>query len=181
MRVLHVITGLAAGGAEQQLRLLLRHQRHTAEVAVLTNPGSVARAIRADGTPVFVHSRQAMRRGASGQPHAVIRRPGLLLAQVRRRVVADLADDGLADEPAAELAERPAGLLCLRLAQHVVPQRGLLPEPAGVQRVRQRRPQAELFQPWRVQCAAGGTDTSIALYAPFRSRISGSDKGRLEA
>jgi len=52
MRVLHVITGLAAGGAEQQLRLLLRHQRATAEVAVLTNPGSVACAIRADGTPV---------------------------------------------------------------------------------------------------------------------------------
>jgi glycosyltransferase involved in cell wall biosynthesis len=52
VRVLHVITGLAAGGAEQQLRLLLRHQRVAAEVAVLTNPGSVARAIRAEGTPV---------------------------------------------------------------------------------------------------------------------------------
>jgi glycosyltransferase involved in cell wall biosynthesis len=52
VRVLHIITGLAAGGAEQQLRLLLRHQRVTAEVAVLTNPGSVARAIRAEGTPV---------------------------------------------------------------------------------------------------------------------------------
>jgi glycosyltransferase involved in cell wall biosynthesis len=52
MRVLHVITGLAAGGAEQQLRLLLRRQRATAEVAVLTNPGSMARAIEAEGTPV---------------------------------------------------------------------------------------------------------------------------------
>jgi glycosyltransferase involved in cell wall biosynthesis len=52
MRVLHIITGLAAGGAEQQLRLLLRHQKAWAEVAALTNLGSVARAIEADGTVV---------------------------------------------------------------------------------------------------------------------------------
>ena len=52
MRMLHVITGLSAGGAERQLRLLLRHQRATAEVAALTNVGSVAREIRADGITV---------------------------------------------------------------------------------------------------------------------------------
>ena len=52
MRVLHVITGLASGGAEQQLRLLLRHSRAEAEVATLTNPGLVARAIRDEGTVV---------------------------------------------------------------------------------------------------------------------------------
>lgn len=51
MRILHIITGLAAGGAEQQLRLLLRHQQD-AEVATLTNPGSVAEAIRSEGTRV---------------------------------------------------------------------------------------------------------------------------------
>lgn len=51
MRVLHIITGLAAGGAEQQLCLLLRHQPD-AEVATLTNPGGVARAIQSDGTVV---------------------------------------------------------------------------------------------------------------------------------
>jgi glycosyltransferase involved in cell wall biosynthesis len=54
-RVLHVITGLAAGGAEQQLRLLVRHLPAAAvrsEVATLTNAGSVAAAIRADGTRV---------------------------------------------------------------------------------------------------------------------------------
>lgn len=49
MRIMHVITGLTAGGAENQLRLLLRHTRHDAEVVTLTNPGSVAAAIRADG------------------------------------------------------------------------------------------------------------------------------------
>lgn len=52
MRVLHVITGLAAGGAEQQLRLLLGHLDVESEVVTLTNPGLIAEAIRADGTPV---------------------------------------------------------------------------------------------------------------------------------
>ena len=52
MRVLHVITGLDAGGAEHQLRLLLRRLPVECEVATLSNPGSVARAIRADGTEV---------------------------------------------------------------------------------------------------------------------------------
>ena len=49
MRVLHVITGLAAGGAEQQLHQLVRQQGATAEVATLTNPGIVARDMRMDG------------------------------------------------------------------------------------------------------------------------------------
>jgi glycosyltransferase involved in cell wall biosynthesis len=52
MRVLHVITGLTAGGAEQQLRLLLRHTRHQADVVTLYNRGPVADAIEADGTGV---------------------------------------------------------------------------------------------------------------------------------
>lgn len=56
MRVLHIITGLNAGGAEHQLRLLLRGLGPTVEceVVTLTNPGPVADAIRADGTPVHV-------------------------------------------------------------------------------------------------------------------------------
>jgi len=52
MRVLHVITGLAAGGAEHQLRLLLRRLPHDCEVVTLSNPGTIATAIRADGTKV---------------------------------------------------------------------------------------------------------------------------------
>ena len=52
MRVLHVITGLAAGGAEHQLRLLLRRLPYDCEVVTLSNPGAVATAIRADGTTV---------------------------------------------------------------------------------------------------------------------------------
>ncbi|MGW7353209.1 glycosyltransferase [Streptomyces sp. NPDC054784] len=53
MRVLQVITGLAAGGAEQQLRLLLRHLPVECDVVTLTNPGRVADGIRADGTRVI--------------------------------------------------------------------------------------------------------------------------------
>ncbi|MEV6631022.1 glycosyltransferase [Actinoplanes sp. NPDC051470] len=52
MRVLHVITGLNAGGAEHQLRVLLRRLPHDCEVVTLSNPGPVAEAIRADGTTV---------------------------------------------------------------------------------------------------------------------------------
>ncbi|GAA2402873.1 glycosyltransferase [Nonomuraea africana] len=52
MKVLHVITGLAAGGAEQQLRTQLPYMSADCEVAVLTGAGVVAEAISATGVPV---------------------------------------------------------------------------------------------------------------------------------
>jgi glycosyltransferase involved in cell wall biosynthesis len=52
MRVLHLITGLAAGGAETQLRQLLRHSDYAADVVALSNAGCVADEIRADGRSV---------------------------------------------------------------------------------------------------------------------------------
>jgi glycosyltransferase involved in cell wall biosynthesis len=52
VKVLHVITGLGVGGAELQLRALLRKTRHDADVVTLYNPGPVAEMIRADGTAV---------------------------------------------------------------------------------------------------------------------------------
>lgn len=52
MKVLHVITGLGVGGAELQLRSLLQHTRHEAEVLALYNPGEVAEMITADGVRV---------------------------------------------------------------------------------------------------------------------------------
>ena len=52
MKVLHVITGLEAGGAEVQLAMLVRHTRHEPDVLTLYNPGSVAEQIRADGIRV---------------------------------------------------------------------------------------------------------------------------------
>lgn len=52
MKVLHIITGLGVGGAEQQLRLLLRHMPMPCDVLTLTNPGPVAEGLRADGVRV---------------------------------------------------------------------------------------------------------------------------------
>lgn len=49
MKVMHVITGLAAGGAEFQLRMLLQHTRHDTDVVTLYNPAIVADLIRSDG------------------------------------------------------------------------------------------------------------------------------------
>src|SRR5258708_16043512 len=50
MEVLHVITGLDAGGAELQLAMILRRTRHESDVVTLYNPGPVAEQIRAQGT-----------------------------------------------------------------------------------------------------------------------------------
>ncbi|MEV7106407.1 glycosyltransferase [Streptomyces atroolivaceus] len=52
MKALHIITGLGVGGAEQQLRLLLRHLPVRCDVVTLTNPGAVAEGMRADGVRV---------------------------------------------------------------------------------------------------------------------------------
>jgi glycosyltransferase involved in cell wall biosynthesis len=52
MKVLHVITGLDAGGAELQLAMILRRTRHESDVVTLYNPGPVADKIRAQGTSV---------------------------------------------------------------------------------------------------------------------------------
>ena len=52
MKVLHVITGLDAGGAELQLAMILRRTRHESDVVTLYNPGPVADMIKAQGTSV---------------------------------------------------------------------------------------------------------------------------------
>ncbi|WP_353943754.1 glycosyltransferase [Streptomyces sp. HUAS MG91] len=70
MKVLHVITGLGAGGAEQQLRLLLRHVPGTHDVVTLTNPGQVAEGLRRDGVRV-VHLGMAGNRDGRALPRLV--------------------------------------------------------------------------------------------------------------
>jgi glycosyltransferase involved in cell wall biosynthesis len=52
MKVLHVITGLDAGGAELQLAMILRRTRHESDVVTLYNPGPVAEMITEQGTTV---------------------------------------------------------------------------------------------------------------------------------
>lgn len=53
MKALHIITGLGVGGAELQLRLLLRHLPAQCDVVTLTNPGPVAAGLAADGVHVI--------------------------------------------------------------------------------------------------------------------------------
>lgn len=67
VRVLHIITGLGTGGAEQQLRLLLRHLPVRCDVVTLENPGAVADGLRADGVRV-VHLGMAGNRDLSALP-----------------------------------------------------------------------------------------------------------------
>jgi glycosyltransferase involved in cell wall biosynthesis len=61
VRVLHVITGLHAGGAEQQLASLLERTRHDAEVVTMYSAGIMADRIRAHGVPVHNLDRPGQR------------------------------------------------------------------------------------------------------------------------
>ncbi|MFD9389627.1 glycosyltransferase [Streptomyces sp. NPDC060000] len=70
MKALHIITGLGVGGAEQQLRLLLRHLPVECEVVTLTNPGAVAEGLAEDGVRV-VHLGMAGNRDLAALPRLV--------------------------------------------------------------------------------------------------------------
>ncbi|MFJ8949475.1 glycosyltransferase [Streptomyces sp. NPDC102381] len=70
MRALHIITGLGAGGAEQQLRLLVRHLPGSHDVLTLTNPGQVADGLRRDGVRV-AHLGMAGNRDTRALPRLV--------------------------------------------------------------------------------------------------------------
>ncbi|MBO4259470.1 glycosyltransferase [Streptomyces griseorubiginosus] len=70
MKALHVITGLGVGGAEQQLRLLVRHLPVECDVVTLTNPGAVADGLAADGVHV-THLGMAGNRDLAALPRLV--------------------------------------------------------------------------------------------------------------
>ncbi|MFD6327206.1 glycosyltransferase [Streptomyces sp. NPDC058442] len=70
MRALHIITGLGVGGAEQQLRLLLRHLPVGCDVVTLTNPGAVAEGLASDGVRV-VHLGMGGNRDLTALPRLV--------------------------------------------------------------------------------------------------------------
>jgi glycosyltransferase involved in cell wall biosynthesis len=70
MKALHIITGLGVGGAEQQLRLLLRHLPVDCDVVTLTNPGAVAEGLTADGVRV-VHLGMGGNRDLAALPRLV--------------------------------------------------------------------------------------------------------------
>ncbi|MGW4403652.1 glycosyltransferase [Nonomuraea sp. NPDC004702] len=102
MKVLHVITGLAAGGAEQQLRTLLPHMDCASEVAVLTRPGALADAIRAAGTPV-----RAVGMGGNRDLRALPRLTALMRTGRYQVVHAHLYRACVYAPPAARLAAVP--------------------------------------------------------------------------
>lgn len=70
MKALHIITGLGVGGAEQQLRLLLRHLPVDCDVVTLTNPGPVAEGLADDGVRV-VHLGMTGNRDLAALPRLV--------------------------------------------------------------------------------------------------------------
>jgi glycosyltransferase involved in cell wall biosynthesis len=70
VKALHIITGLGVGGAEQQLRLLLRHLPVPCDVVTLTNPGAVADGLAADGVRV-VHLGMTGNRDLTALPRLV--------------------------------------------------------------------------------------------------------------
>ena len=131
MRVLHVISTLAGGSAEQQLRLLLRRLPYESEVVTLAPAGAVAAALRAEGVPVHevdtlgerhltavARLRRTIRRGGFDVVHTHLHR-----ASVQGRLAARLAGvpHVLATEqhlPAEEHPGRPpsAGARALYLA-----------------------------------------------------------------
>jgi len=99
MKVLHVITGLDAGGAELQLAMILRRTRHESDVVTLYNPGPVAELITAQGTtvrnigmqrntelPALIRLRKLIKDGQYDVVHAHLYR-----AQVYARPAARLA------------------------------------------------------------------------------------------
>jgi len=111
VRVLHVITGLAAGGAETQLRLLLQHTRHEVEVVALYNAGMVAEQLRADGIPV---TDLGMR--SNKQLGAVVRLAGLV-----RRGRFDVVHVHLYRAALyGRLAARLAGVRCVVATEHLL-------------------------------------------------------------
>ena len=102
MKVLHLITGLGVGGAELQLRSILQHTRHDADVITLYNPGPVADMIRADGGEVrSLGMTRNTQLGALVRLHRMIREGGYDV------VHAHLYRSQIYGRPAAWLAGTP--------------------------------------------------------------------------
>ncbi len=105
MKVLHVITGLGVGGAELQLRAVLKHTRHDADVVTLYNPGPVADMIRVDGTGV-----RSVGMRSNTQLSALLRLRRIIRAGRYDVVHAHLYRSQIYARPAAWLAATPVVL-----------------------------------------------------------------------
>jgi len=102
MKVLHVITGLDAGGAETQLAMLVRHSRNECDVVSLYNPGPIADMIRASGTTV-----RDMGMRSNRELGALLKIRSLIAAGRYDVVHAHLYRSQIYARPAARLARTP--------------------------------------------------------------------------
>jgi len=102
MKVLHVITGLDAGGAETQLAMVVRHTRHECDVVALYNPGPIAEQIMANGTSV-----RDLRMRSNRDLRALPRLRALIVAGRYDVVHAHLYRSQVYARPAARLAGTP--------------------------------------------------------------------------
>ncbi|MEU1595956.1 glycosyltransferase [Streptomyces sp. NPDC005708] len=184
MRVLHIITGLGVGGAEQQLRLLLRHLAShgvESEVIALTVSGPVADGIRADGTPVTCLSMKGNRDfKALPKLVALIRRgqydvvhTHLYRACVYGRIAARLA--GVRTVVATEHSLGDAYIEGRRLSAGV---RALYlaTERLGVTTVAVSPTVADRLQRWgvpapRIEVVPNGIDATTFRYSPETRRV----------
>jgi glycosyltransferase involved in cell wall biosynthesis len=180
MRALHVITGLGVGGAEHQLRLLLKRLPHECEVVTLTNPGPVADAIRASGTPVHVLGMRGNRDLTAVARLAALMRAGrfdvvhthLYRACVYGRIAARLAGvphvvatehslgDGLIEGRPTTRAVRSLYLATERLGQATIAVSGAV---------------SQRLQDWgvrrdRIQVVPNGIDAAELCYDPTLRR-----------
>jgi glycosyltransferase involved in cell wall biosynthesis len=105
MKVLHVITGLDAGGAELQLAMLAQRSRHDVDVVTLYNPGPVADRIRDSGVSV-----RDIGMHRNTELSALLRLRRLIRAERYDVVHAHLYRAQLYARPAAWLARTPVVL-----------------------------------------------------------------------
>jgi len=102
LKVLHVITGLAAGGAESQLLRIVRASRHDSAVVAMYNPGVVAEQLRTDGFTVHDLDVQS-----SSDPRALQRLLKILRTERPDVVHTHLYRAGLFGRLAGKIAHTP--------------------------------------------------------------------------
>lgn len=180
MKVLHVITGLAAGGAEQQLRALLPHLNARCEVAVLTNPGVVADAIKAGGVPVHHLGMRGNRDLSVIGKLARLMRKGdfqVVHTHLYRACVYGRLAARLAGVPAIVATEHSIGLTRVEGRRITAPVRVLYlaSELLGHSTVAVSRSVAERLGQWgvprsRIEVIANGIDGAAFKYDPVRRK-----------
>ncbi|WP_084298364.1 glycosyltransferase [Actinoplanes friuliensis] len=167
MRVLHIITTLSEGGAQQQLRLLVRGLDHHCEIATLSQTGPAGEQLRAGGTtvhefsstgdrdlPTVIRLRRLIRLGRFDVVHTHLYR-----ACVQGRFAAWLA--GVRHVVATEYHVHGTGPRALYLASERLGRITIAVSPAIAGRLR-----AWGVPPERIAVIAKGVDAAEFRYDP---------------